>query len=119
MRHTREIILGGLLLALAGCQAVPHAKAVAPMSEEARRVEFALSRWPKPAKGEAIKRPFFATIHAAGTRTTASGVLQYYGPRDFRITAVTEMGVILFDGRVNWAGPTVLRHMPGLDTSVI
>ena len=66
-----------------------------------------------------VKRPFFATITALGNRVTASGIFDYSGPRDFRMTAITENGMILFDARRNWAGTHVLRSMPGLDTSIV
>ena len=79
-----------------------------------------MAEWPHaPSDAPAINRTFFATIHIAGHRTTASGVLQFHNPHDFRITAATEMGVILFDGRMNWAGVTVLRSMPGIDRGII
>jgi hypothetical protein len=107
-------------LALAGCEATPAAKtyAVAANTATAKRIEAALSRWPN-SSAAAIKRPFFATIHSAGKRTTASGMLEYHNARDFRLIAATEMGAILFDGRVNWAGVTVLRSMPGLDKNIV
>jgi predicted NBD/HSP70 family sugar kinase len=90
------------------------------MSPEGQRVSQALARWPEVVTDKAgLKRPFFATIHVAGRRTTASGILDYHGPRDFRITAVTELGVVLFDARMNWAGISVLRQMPGLDKSLV
>jgi hypothetical protein len=119
MRRKLEMMLMAMLCGMAGCSAVPNAHRVKLQDPDAQRVVEGLEKWPRPAKGAAVKRPFFATIHAAGTRTTASGMLEYYGPHDFRLTAVTEMGVILFDGRVNWAGVTVLRQMPGLDKGVI
>jgi hypothetical protein len=85
-----------------------------------QRIQSAMAMWPHaPSDAPAIKRPFFATIHIAGHRTTASGLLQYHNSRDFRITAATEMGVILFDGRMNWAGVSVLRSMPGIDRGII
>jgi hypothetical protein len=115
-----------MALALAACQTttpIASSDKTYPVSmprEETQRVEAALARWPMAQNSTTpIRRPFFATIHAAGKRTTASGMLQYYGPRDFRITAVTEMGVVLFDGRVNWAGVTILRHMNGLDPGLV
>jgi hypothetical protein len=90
------------------------------MSPEAQRVSQALSAWPEAAVGApGLKRPFFTTIHLAGRRVTASGVLEYHSARDFRITAATELGVILFDARMNWAGVTVLRQMPGLDKLIV
>jgi hypothetical protein len=117
MRRPLEVILCSAGLLCAACQT--GARFVGAPSPEAQLVRDALARWPLPTKGTALKRPFFATIHAAGMRTTASGMLEYHGSRDFRVTAVTEMGVILFDGRVNWAGATVIRQMPGLDATVI
>ena len=103
---------------LSACQ-VPTIP-VAELSPQAQRVAHSLELWPEiPTGGSGLKRPFFATIHIVGKRTTASGVLDYHNPRDFRVTAVTEMGMILFDARMNWAGVTVLRQMPGLDKSVV
>jgi hypothetical protein len=93
---------------------------VSAPTPEMQRIDAAMEAWPKSASdAPAIKRPFFATIHIAGHRTTASGLLQYHNARDFRITAATEMGVILFDGRMNWAGVNVLRSMPGIDRGII
>lgn len=117
MRHALMSCLV-VTLALAGCQSEPKTYPVSMPRAETQRVEAALARWPKPEDGP-IKRPFFATIHIAGRRTTASGILEYYGARDFRITAATEMGTVLFDGRVNWAGVTVLRHLPGLEPAIV
>jgi hypothetical protein len=106
-------------LLLTACQTAKTLNISAP-SPELQRIQSALAAWPHaPADAPAIKRPFFTTIHIAGHRTTASGLLQFHSPRDFRITAATEMGVILFDGRMNWAGVTVLRSMPGIDRSLI
>src|SRR4051794_17852425 len=116
----KHVALIGVILLAACQQAVPNAKPVSPRSNEADKVADALADWPTVAKGAApIKRTFFATVHVVGQRTTVSGVLEYYGPRDFRLTAVTELGVILFDGRMNWAGVTILRQMPGVPESVI
>ena len=106
-------------LALAACEAVPNARPVLPGSPEVRRVKEALADWPRPAPGAALRRPFFAEIDAAGRRITAKGVLEYHGPRDFRVTTVAEDGSILFDGRVNWAGAMILRQTPGIDTAVV
>ncbi len=107
------------LLAFTGCATDKTLNISAP-TPEMQRIQAAMSAWPHaPADAAAIKRPFFATIHIAGHRTTASGLLQYHNSRDFRITAATEMGVILFDGRMNWAGVQVLRSMPGIDRSII
>ncbi|MGN6370607.1 MAG: hypothetical protein ACTHN5_20330 [Phycisphaerae bacterium] len=107
------------LLPLAGCQSTKLLNISAP-TPEMQRVQAAMAAWPHaPADAPAIKRPFFTTIHIAGRRTTASGLLQFHSPRDFRITAATEMGVILFDGRMNWAGVSVLRSMPGIDPGII
>src|SRR4051794_40769721 len=87
---------------LAACQVAPTVQ-VSNESVEAERVAQALAAWPEaPTGSSAVNRPFFTTIHIAGKRVTASGVLQFHTARDFRITAVTEMGVILFDARMNW-----------------
>jgi hypothetical protein len=123
----RTTILGWLTMAtgliaaafFAGCQA-SHTVAVSAMSPESQRVSQALEAWPEaPVGAPGLKRPFFTTIHLAGKRVTASGVLEYHSARDFRITAATELGVILFDARMNWAGVTVLRQMPGLDKLIV
>ena len=107
------------LLAFTGCETEKTLNISAP-TPEMQRIQAAMAAWPHaPSDAPAIKRPFFATIHIAGHRTTASGLLQYHNSRDFRITAATEMGVILFDGRMNWAGVDVLRSMPGIDRSII
>ncbi len=121
MRYAVNISMVLLMgLGLCACQTAPSTVAIAAASAEVQRVEEAAAEWPHVPAGEPpLKRPFFATIHIAGRRTTASGLLQFHNPRDFRITAATEMGVILFDGRMNWAGVTVLRSLPGVDKSVI
>ena len=111
---------GVLAMVLAGCDSMSATTPVSLTSSEADKVATAIARWPAAEPGGSpIKRPFFTTIHAAGRRTTASGVMQYYGPRDFRMIAATEMGAVLFDGRMNWAGVTVLRTLPGLDKSIV
>jgi hypothetical protein len=108
-----------LLLALTGCEFTPTT-AVSALSPQAQLVKQSLELWPEiPAGSSGLKRPFFATIHLAGRRTTVSGILDYHNPRDFRLTAITEMGIVLFDARMNWAGVTVLRQMPGLDKSIV
>jgi hypothetical protein len=122
LRRPRRWTLGSfvvLAMAVGGCQ-TEHILNVSAPTPEMQRVQAAMAEWPHaPSDAPAINRTFFATIHIAGHRTTASGVLQFHNPRDFRITAATEMGVILFDGRINWAGVTVLRTMPGIDRSII
>jgi len=106
-------LLVTLSLLLIGCGTIP-ATPIAALSPEAQRVAQS-TLWPNiPAK-----RPFSITIHIAGRRTTATGVLDYHDPRDFRITAATELGNVLFDVRVNWTGVTVLRTMPGIDASIV
>jgi hypothetical protein len=121
MRHTLIVLLllGGC--AVMGCQTAPSPTTnIGAPSPVQQRIQEADAQWPSVAAADpALKRPFFATIHIAGHRTTASGLLQYHDARDFRITAITEMGVILFDGRMNWAGVEVLRSMPGIDKSII
>ncbi len=121
MRHALivfAILASGMVVA--GCQTQPATIAITAPTAEQQRIEEAAAQWPEISTSEpALKRSFFATIHIAGRRTTASGLLQYHNPRDFRITAATEMGVILFDGRMNWAGVTVLRSIPGVDKGII
>src|SRR5689334_19309172 len=83
---------------LGGCQS--QFKPIAEMSPTAQHVAQSLELWPEIETGSpGLKRPFFTTVHIAGKRTTASGVLDYHDPRDFRITAITELGVVLFDAR--------------------
>jgi hypothetical protein len=118
MTRLRTVLLSLLLAATcaaAGC-AAQQAVGVSAPNPAAQRVRAALDQWPvvRDTAAPGLKRPFFATIRIVGQRTTASGVLDYHNPRDFRITAATELGVILFDARMNWAGVTVLRQMPGL-----
>jgi len=115
----RPTLTAALALALAACEAVPNAQPVLPGSPESQLVRQALADWPQPSPGAALRRPFFVDIHAAGFRATATGILEYHGPRDFRITAIADGGGILFDGRVNWAGVLILRQMPGLDTNAL
>jgi hypothetical protein len=117
----RYALIGLALLGLSvsGCE-TPSVVNVSAPSPEMQRAQAAMAEWPNvPADAPALKRSFFATIHIAGHRTTASGLLQFHNARDFRITAATEMGVILFDGRMNWAGVMVLRTMPGIDPGII
>lgn len=110
-----------LLAALPACQATHPTTPISAPSPELKRVKAAIDQWPvvPPDSVEGLKRPFFATIRILNQRTTASGILDFHDPRDFRITAITEMGVILFDARMNWAGVTVLRQMPGLPTASV
>jgi hypothetical protein len=111
------------LLLLVGCDAAPTIgprAATRPFSPEALQVQAALAQWPDASdRVIGLRRTFFTTIHAAGKRTTASGILHYYGPRDLRVTAITEMGAVLFDARINWAGVKVIRTMPGLDAAIV
>lgn len=83
-------------------------------SGDQEKINAALDQWPDEAR-----RPFIATIHAAGRRVVANGVFDYHNPRDFRITTVTELGQILFDARCNWAGCKVVRTMPGLSETIV
>ena len=117
--RSSKALLAAWALTLAACEAVPNAQPVAPEGPEVQRVKEALADWPRPAPGAALRRPFGAEIFVAGLRTRATGVLQYHGPRDFRVTMVAEDGGVLFDGRVNWAGAMILRHVPDIDTSFI
>ncbi len=124
MRRSLNTIscLGAMTVAgLAGCNLGPRTLPISAPNPEYQRVRADLAQWPAVPKNsiEGLKRPFFATIRILNQRTTASGWLDFHNPRDFRITAVTEMGVILFDARMNWAGVTVLRQMPGLPTASV
>lgn len=100
-------------LALAGCAERPAAT-LSTTGPSRAQVEQAMAQWPSR-----MHRTFFATIHAAGHRIAASGVFDARSPRDFRITAVTEVGNILFDVRFDWAGVHVIRVMPGLPESIV
>ncbi|HVS72090.1 MAG TPA: hypothetical protein VHQ47_12615 [Phycisphaerae bacterium] len=117
------VMMCGAAVTWGGCQSAgQQTVGVSAPTAEQMRVKAALAQWPPEAPAGSltgVKRTFFCTIRILGQRTTASGVLSYYGPRDFRITAVTELGVILFDARMNWAGVTVLREMPGLPVSSV
>src|ERR1051325_1791612 len=98
------------LAMLGGCQA--QTTPIAEMSPTFQRVGQSLELWPEIDTGSpGLKRPFFTTVRRAGKLPTASGVLDSHNPRVFRLPAITELGVVLFDARVNWAGVTVLRHM--------
>jgi len=55
--------------------------------------------WPRD-----FRCPFAAVITFAGRRIEAVGTLDYHTPRDFRLTATTPDGQLLFDARYNWAG---------------
>ena len=114
-----KALAAALALALAGCAAVPGAQPVPPGSPEAQRVRTALAAWPKAAGGAALRRPFHTELDAAGARITAEGMLAYYGPRDFQITAMAEGGALLFDGRANWAGVRVLRQTPEIAPGIV
>jgi hypothetical protein len=120
MSRLQKMLCAVVLTILSGCEFIPNTKPVSLSSTEATRVAGAIARWPMVKPGEEpIRRTFFTTLHWGGQRVTAQGVMNYYGPRDFRMTAVTELGVILFDGRINWGGVTVLRSFPGLDKGVV
>ena len=110
------LLAAGGTLAVSGCQTAPHLMPATAPTPDMLRVRATFEQWPHaPAAAmQGVIRPFFTTIHIADHRVTASGILNIHSPRDFRITAVTELGVILFDARFNWAGATVLRAMPGL-----
>ncbi len=111
-----HLLLLCLLAFLPACQGPslpPLAREIGP-APQANQILAALDQWPTN-----VKRPFFATIHIAGHRITASGILDYHNDHDFRLTAVTETGAILFDARLNWAGITVLRAAPGLDSATV
>src|SRR5689334_4122720 len=121
MQVKRNIWTASLVLAcFAGIACGPHynTRPISLTSAESNRVERGLEAWPTPGD-DAIRRPLFATIHWNGRRMTASGVLEYDGPRDFRLTAANELGAVLFDGRMSWAGVTVWRHADGLDAGVV
>ncbi len=111
------MVSAGLLL-LTACQAVPNAKRVEAGGVDEQRVAAALAHWPQPSF-DGIRRNFDATVHLAGVKAESPGVLEYHGPRDFRITAAKASGEMVFDVRFNWAGATVLRLKPGLPKAAV
>jgi len=112
-RLARAALAAVALTALASC--VSWSGADKPIDAKvADPVRAFVEQWPA-----VTKRTFFTTITALGNRVTASGIFEYEGPRDFRMTAITENGMILFDARRNWAGTHVMRSMPGLDTGIV
>jgi hypothetical protein len=104
---------------LATCGAVPDARPISLDSPDAQRVREALARWPHPAADAPLRRAFSAVMRFGNVRTTATGTLEYYAPRDFRVMAATADGAILFDGRFNWGGAMILRERPGVDSDAI
>jgi hypothetical protein len=101
--------------ALAACGAVPDARPIALDSPEVQRVRAALAGWPRPGAEAPLRRSFAAGVRLGDLRVAAHGTVEYYAPRDFRVTAATEDGALVFDGRVNWGGAILLRGRPGLD----
>lgn len=102
-------LLACLLAVLPACQVAP--------AGTREQVQETLARWP----GRTPKT-FFVTLHATGQRATASGFLDVPSPADpqtFRITALTELGYVLFD--VSAAGGTVevRRILPGLPQMIV
>jgi hypothetical protein len=94
--------------------AANQAAATQPPMPLAERIQQAMAAWP-----HTVHWTFFTTIHAAGNRTTASGVVDYRDPQHVRMTAVTEMGMILFDARITPDGVQADRLMPGLSASIV
>jgi hypothetical protein len=112
MRYVGFILALGLASATAGCSAVPDARPISLDSAEAERVRSALVNRPAPTNDEGLRLALMARFRIGGVQRTAPGFLEYHGPRDFRVTVASESGAVLFDGRVNWAGVTILRHRP-------
>lgn len=113
-----RLLLAVLLVVMVGGCAAPGktpaltADAGPPPSVQA--VEGALAR-----ERSTQLRTFFGTIRAAGNRTTAQGVLDFESPGDFRVSALTEVGQVLFDARHSWAGNRVLRALPGVGKAMV
>ncbi len=51
-----------------------------------------------------FRNSFLATIVFLGRRIDVAGKIDFHTWRDFRLTAATPQGKLLFDARVNWAG---------------
>ncbi len=123
--NLKLLIMAGVLACgalISGCQSmsastqhVAEDQLGSLAKDDARgRIDAALARWPK-----AVRRPFFATIRAAGHRVVAVGNFDYRNADDFRITAVTELGQTLFDVRCKNNECKVLHVMPGLGENIV
>jgi hypothetical protein len=104
---------------LAACGAVPDARPIALDSPDAQRVRDALAHWPHADTLVSRRFPFSADVRHGSAHTTAAGTLEYWAPRDFRVTAAGDDGAIVFDGRFNWGGAMILRQRAGLDSEPI
>jgi hypothetical protein len=104
---------------LAECGVVPDARPISPEGGEAQRVRQALARWPRPPADAPLRLRFTAAVRLGNLRMKATGTMVYYGPRDFRVTALAEDGGVLFDGRVNWGGALILEAREGLDREML
>jgi hypothetical protein len=107
------MLLAGVVLA--ECGAVPEGRAISPASPEVERVRAALGRWPPSTGGVPQRRPFAVEMRLGKLRAKGTGTMEYFGPRDFRVTALGEDGRVIFDGRLNWGGPIVLGGPAELD----
>ena len=116
MRQFRFVwtLLAGAVLA--ECGVVPEGRAISLDSPEVQRLRVALAHWPPSALTAPQRRPFSVDVRLGKLRRTATGTLEYYAPRDFRVTALGPDGSVVFDGRFNWGGPIVLRGPAELDT---
>jgi hypothetical protein len=112
-------ILAMIVAAVAACSAVPDARPIALDSAAAVRVRAAMANRPVPTSEAGLRLPFVASFRIGNVRQTAAGVLEYHAPRDFRLTVGSDSGTVLFDGRVNWAGVTILRHRPDMDVGAL
>jgi hypothetical protein len=104
---------------LGACGLVPDARPIALGSPEVQRVREALARWPRAEALVPRRFAFAADLRLGSWQTTAKGVLEYWGSRDFRVTAVGEDGGVLFDGRFNWGGVMIMRLKAGVDAGPI
>ena len=106
MRDPFHTMAAALLAAiLSGCQSMPTLTPVASGDPALQRITQMLAkqshlegRW----SGQ-------ATLQLAGKKFTGPAILDYHGPRDFRLIIRSSDGSVLLDGMVNWAGATVFH----------
>ncbi|MEI8195981.1 MAG: hypothetical protein WCI73_08745 [Phycisphaerae bacterium] len=115
MARIAEVILGGgLALILAGCLAAPASMKTGAALREPAAIPGGLTPWPGQEQ-----KTFFVMLQAGGQHITASGFLDAQSPQTFRITALTEMGYVLFDARYAEGTAEIRRILPGLPRTVV